>query len=78
VTFFAATFFLIGFGFSELAIIGAILFLLFGASKLPKLARSLGESIVEFKRGVKGTDDDDEDEKLPPAEKSERVTDGKG
>lgn len=37
----------------ELAIIGAVAVLLFG-SKLPSVARSLGQSFVEFKRGISG------------------------
>ena len=37
----------------ELCIIGGIAILLFG-SRLPKVARGLGQSIVEFKRGIKG------------------------
>lgn len=36
----------------ELLIIAGILLLLFGASKLPKLARSLGSSAREFRKGV--------------------------
>lgn len=35
----------------EMLIIIAIIILLFGASKLPKLARSSGQAIGEFKRG---------------------------
>ena len=41
-----------GFGFWELLIVLVVLLLLFG-SRLPNLARSLGQSIVEFKKGVK-------------------------
>lgn len=44
----------------ELAIIGGIALLLFG-SKLPKVARSLGSSIVEFKKGIKGVTDEVDD-----------------
>ena len=40
-------------GSTELMIIFAILLLLFGSTKLPKLARSMGTSIREFKDGVK-------------------------
>ncbi len=40
----------------EIAIIGCIAVLLFG-SRLPKLARSVGSSIVEFKRGIKEIDE---------------------
>ncbi|MGH9001197.1 MAG: twin-arginine translocase TatA/TatE family subunit [Acidimicrobiia bacterium] len=36
----------------ELIIILSIVMLVFGASRLPKLARSMGESAKEFKKGV--------------------------
>lgn len=36
----------------ELLIILAVVLLLFGARKLPELARSLGASAKEFRRGV--------------------------
>ncbi len=39
-------------GGSELLIILAIVLLLFGGSKLPKLARSLGQAQKEFRSGV--------------------------
>ena len=42
-----------GLGSTELMVIFAILLLLFGSTKLPKLARSMGTSIREFKDGVK-------------------------
>ncbi len=41
-----------GLGAPELLIILVIFMLIFGAAKLPKLARSLGESSKEFKRGL--------------------------
>lgn len=37
----------------ELIIVLLVLLLLFGASRLPKLARSLGQSGKEFKEGLK-------------------------
>ena len=37
----------------ELLIILAILLLLFGATRLPKLARSMGQANKEFKAGIK-------------------------
>jgi sec-independent protein translocase protein TatA len=41
--------FVMSLGPTELLIVFAIVMLLFGATKLPKLARSLGESAKEFK-----------------------------
>jgi len=43
----------------QVLIIVAVLVLLFGATKLPKLARSLGESARIFKAETKGLRDDD-------------------
>ena len=43
-------------GPTELIIVFAILILLFGAAKLPKLARSLGESAKEFKNATAAID----------------------
>jgi sec-independent protein translocase protein TatA len=40
-----------GLGPPELAIIALAVILLFGASKLPKLARSMGSATGEFKKG---------------------------
>lgn len=39
-----------GLGTIEVVIIGCVSVMLFG-SRLPKVARSVGQSIVEFKRG---------------------------
>lgn len=39
-------------GTMELLIIAAVVVLLFGSTKLPKLARSLGEAQKEFKDGI--------------------------
>jgi len=40
-------------GPNEIMIIGVIIVLLFGASKLPELARSVGRSMGEFKKAQK-------------------------
>ena len=47
-------------GGSEIIIIGIIALLLFG-SRLPKVARSMGKSIVEFKKGIKNVQEDIDD-----------------
>jgi len=39
-------------GPTELLIVLAIVLLLFGSAKLPKLARSLGQASKEFKQGT--------------------------
>jgi len=46
-----------GLGTTELLIVGAVVLLLFG-SRLPKVMRSLGQGIVEFKKGVQGIEED--------------------
>jgi sec-independent protein translocase protein TatA len=43
-----------GLGLPELIIILVILLLLFGAAKLPKLAKSIGESAGELRKGFDG------------------------
>jgi sec-independent protein translocase protein TatA len=48
-------------GIWELVILLAIVLLVFGSSRLPTLARSVGESITEFKKGFKGIEDQSED-----------------
>ena len=54
-------------GPTELIIIFAVLVLLFGAKKLPELARGSGRALRIFKAETKGLieDDDDEDSKTP-------------
>ena len=55
-----------GLGGSELLIILIILLVLFGGSKLPSLARGLGQSIKEFKKASK---EDSDEEKAVEAKK---------
>jgi len=47
-----------GLGTPELIIILIIILLLFGSTQLPKLARSLGSSARELRKGIKGDDDE--------------------
>ncbi|TET32636.1 MAG: twin-arginine translocase TatA/TatE family subunit [Planctomycetota bacterium] len=39
-------------GWAEILLILIVLLLLFGTSRLPKLGRSVGKTIVEFKQGM--------------------------
>lgn len=45
------------FGPMHWLIIAAIVFLLFG-NRLPSVMRSLGQGVVEFKKGLQGIEDD--------------------
>jgi sec-independent protein translocase protein TatA len=55
----------IGLGYQELLIILAIIFLLFGASRLPQLAKALGQSKRAFREGQ----DEAEEERREAARK---------
>lgn len=59
---------------AEWLVILAIVVLVFGAAKLPDLARGTGQALRIFKAETKGLKDDDdttEDEANPPAPKAE-------
>ncbi len=59
----------------ELMIVGVIALLLFG-KRLPEVARSLGQGIVEFKKGVRGIEDDvDTASKRSPSRRPEPSSD---
>jgi sec-independent protein translocase protein TatA len=47
-------------GAPELIIIALVILLLFGATRLPKLGKSMGQSIKGFKQGLNDDTDDDE------------------
>jgi sec-independent protein translocase protein TatA len=51
------------FGTTEILLIVAVLFLLFGASRLPQLARSLGQSRKAFREGMLEAEEEERAEK---------------
>ena len=57
-----------GLGYQELLIILVIVLILFGANRLPELARSLGSSVKEFKKGVNEANK----EEIPPRKEEEK------
>jgi sec-independent protein translocase protein TatA len=59
-------------GPTELIIILVIVLVLFGSTRLPKLAKSLGQASREFKKGVDDKDAEDKDKAAKPAD--EQVT----
>lgn len=51
-------------GMGELILILVVVLVLFGANRVPEVARSLGRSIKAFKEGMReGLDDQDVDQK---------------
>jgi sec-independent protein translocase protein TatA len=53
-------------GTQEWVIVGIVVVVLFGGSKIPQLAKGLGEGIREFKKSIEGND---EESKPEPTEK---------
>ena len=58
-------------GLIELLIIGGAIFLFFGATKLPKLGRGLGEGIRNFKSGLGGNKKETREDSTAPSEIAE-------
>ena len=51
--------FMLGLGTTEIIVIVAILFLLFGATRLPQLAKSLGQTRKAFKDGMREAEEEE-------------------
>ncbi len=58
-------------GPTEIVLILAVIILLFGATKLPELARGSGRALRIFKAETKGLMDDDDDDKSKTDEERE-------
>lgn len=61
-------------GGTELIIALVIILLLFGAKRIPELAKGLGSGVREFKKGTRG--DYDEVEEKKEEEKKEEISGG--
>ena len=59
-----------GLGWQETLFILLIILLLFGARRLPELARSLGQGIKEFRKSVKEISEEPKDDDSGPSDKS--------
>ncbi len=64
-----------GLGVQELLLILLAVVFLFGAKKIPEIARGLGKGMSEFKKGVgegqEDTDKKDKDKEKPPPKSTE-------
>jgi sec-independent protein translocase protein TatA len=66
--------FIQGLGWTEVVVVLFLILLLFGAKRLPELARGFGKSIKEFKKATTEIEDDirsaieDEPRKTPPVQ----------
>jgi sec-independent protein translocase protein TatA len=59
-------------GAGEIILIVLVILLLFGAKKIPELAKSLGKGMSEFKKGLKEVEED-----IRHADKEEKKTETK-
>ena len=56
-------------GLTEILIVLAIIILLFGAKRIPGLARGLGKSVTSFKAGMREEPENEKNEKESETEK---------
>ena len=64
---------LIGLGWTEILVVAGVIFVLFGASRIPAAFRSLGEGINSFKEGLEGKDAKENEKALPPKSDASEV-----
>jgi sec-independent protein translocase protein TatA len=60
---------------SDIVVVGLVIVVLFGAPQIPKVARSLGEGLKEFKKALKeGNEENEENEKGKESLLKKRIT----
>jgi sec-independent protein translocase protein TatA len=64
-----------GLGTPELIVIGVIVFLIFGAKRLPDIGKGLGGAIREFRQVKKDLTQDEEENQKPPLPLEDQVKD---
>jgi len=60
------------FGWQEILLILLIIIVLFGASRIPEIMKSMGKGVKAFKKGIS---DDDEEKKIESKETKEKKKD---
>jgi sec-independent protein translocase protein TatA len=60
------------FGWQELLIILAIVFIIFGINKLPQLGKGLGEGIKNFKSAIKSINEEPEEKPKTETEENKK------
>ena len=63
-----------GIGWQELLIVLVIVLVIFGASRVPEIARSMGKGIREFRSAVTGGKDEEPADETASEEKSETAS----
>lgn len=64
-----------GLGTPELIVIGVIVFLIFGAKRLPDIGKGLGGAIREFRQVKKDLTQDEKENQKPPLPLEDQVKD---
>ena len=62
------------FGTTEIILVVAVLFLLFGASRLPQLAKSLGQTRKAFKEGMREAEEEEKAAQLNSTSSAPQIT----
>jgi sec-independent protein translocase protein TatA len=58
-----------GIGSTEVIVIIIVIVILFGSTQIPKVARSLGEGLKEFKKAMKEAKEEDSENEEKPKQK---------